>query len=112
MDDTYCSFARVLFSKASRNFGTLLMPFFVHTKFTNFKGRPSGLLAQLAERLHGKREALSLSLDRGTIFHPPQWPPNVTGEEKAWPDQNSNPMPLAYHASILLFELMSHLVVL
>ena len=36
----------------------------------DIKGQPSGLLAQLAEFSHGKREALGLSPGRATIFLP------------------------------------------
>ena len=35
------------------------------------KGRPSGLVAQLAECLHGKREALGSSPGRAAIFSSP-----------------------------------------
>ena len=34
----------------------------------NVKGRPSGLVAQLADGSHGKREALGSSPGRVTIF--------------------------------------------
>ena len=37
----------------------------------NVKGRPSGLVAQLAECLHSKREALGSSPSRATIFSSP-----------------------------------------
>ena len=37
----------------------------------NVKGRPSGLVAQLAECSHGKREALGSSPGRATIFSSP-----------------------------------------
>ena len=43
---------------------------------------------------------------------PPNWPPNVTGEEKLWPDQDSNPGPLTNHVSTMPTELTSHLVFL
>ena len=37
----------------------------------NVKGRPCGLVAQLAECSHGKREALGSSPGRATIFSSP-----------------------------------------
>ena len=37
----------------------------------NVKGRPSGLVAQLAECSHGKRDTLGSSPGRATFFPPP-----------------------------------------
>ena len=60
----------------------------------NIVGRP-----RLEPRASCSRCEHFANLATEPLGHPltflPQWPPNVTGEEKSWPDRDSNPWPLS-----------------